>query len=130
MEALNATSLSEVMMRCRLYPEYKAVIAIGNRSRFRDFLNSMKEYLRDDGSDDISSISRAGIIKFKNGSYIRPVTSDSKARGICAHEIIYDDDIGEAESIAERIRKIIYHCHEEEPEPETLDDFLSEFKIL
>ncbi len=130
MEVLNATTFSEVMMRCRLYPEYKAVVAIGDHSRFRDFLNSVKKYLKNDEIDDITGISRAGIIKFKNGSYIRPLTSDSKARGICAHEIIYDDDIGDIESITERIRKIIYHCHEEESEPVTLDDFLSEFKIL
>lgn len=130
MEVLNATTFSEVMMRCRLYPEYKAVVAIGDHSRFRDFLNSVKKYLKNDEIDDITGISRAGIIKFKNGSYIRPLTSDSKARGICAHEIIYDDDIRDIESITERIRKIIYHCHEEESEPVTLDDFLSEFKIL
>ena len=130
METLNASTLAGVMTRCLLYPEYKAVIAVGDRSRFREFLSSMKEYIRDGGGDDITGISRAGIIKFKNGSYIRTIMADSGARGICAHEIICDDSISDSDSIVERIRKTIYHCHEEEPEPITLDDFLSEFKIL
>lgn len=129
MEILNARSLVDVMNHCRDYPGYQAVVVINNRSRLREFTSGMRTYLRDDGSDDVTSISRAGIIKFKNGSYIRPITADSGARGVSAHEIIYDDGLEDAD-IAARIRKIIYHCHEEESEPVTLDDFLSEFKIL
>lgn len=128
MEALNANTLTEVMRHCRDYPEYQAVVVMNDHSRFREFLSSMKDYLRGDGSDDILGVSRAGIIKFKNGSYIRPIMTDSRARGVCAHEIIYDENVEDNESIAARIRKIIYHCREEEPV--TLDDFLSEFKIL
>lgn len=129
METLNANSLADVMKHCRDYPDYQAVVVISNRSRLREFVSSMKAYLRDDGGDDITSMSRVGIIKFKNGSYIRPIAADSGARGVSAHEIIYDDGVEDA-AIAARIKKVIYHCHEEEPEPITLDDFLSEFKIL
>lgn len=129
-ENLNANMLAEVMRRCHDYPEYHAVIVINDHARFLEFRNSMRQYLRDDEDNGVISVSRAGIIKFNNGSYIRPVMADSGVRGLCAHEIVYDDGIEDKVSISERIRKLIYHCREETEKPVTLDEFLNEFKIL
>lgn len=127
MEVLNADTLANAMRHCRDYPQYQVIIAIKDHLRLREFLVGMKEYLGN-GKEEIHSISRAGIIKFKNGSYIRPVTSDSKARGLSANEIIFDESVEDTESLSTRIKKVIYHCKEEMPE--TLDDFLGEFRII
>lgn len=128
MEMLNADTLANAMRHCRDYPQYQVVIAIKDHSRLQEFLISMKEYLGNGNDEEIHSISRAGIIKFKNGSYIRPVMSDSKARGLSANEIIFDESVEDAESVSARIKKVIYHCREEIPE--TLDDFLGGFRII
>lgn len=130
MENLNANTLAEVMRHCRDYPEYQAVIVMDEHSRFLEFRNSMRQYLRNDEDGNILSVSRAGIIKFKNGSYIRPVMADSGVRGLCAHEIVFDDGVEDKTSISARIRKLVYHCREETEKPVTLDEFLNEFKIL
>lgn len=130
MESLNASMLAEVMRRCHDNPEYHAVIIINDRARFLEFRNSMRQYLRDNEDNGVLTISRAGIIKFKNGSYIRPIMADSGVRGLCAHEIIYDDGITDRTLISARIRKRIYHCLEETEKTVTLDEFLNEFKIL
>lgn len=130
MENLNANTLAEVMRHCRDYPEYQAVIVMDEHARFLEFRNSMRQYLRNDEDGDVLSVSRDGIIKFKNGSYIRPVMADSGVRGLCAHEIIFDDGIEDKTSISARIRKLVYHCREETEKPVTLDEFLNEFKIL
>lgn len=128
MEVLSANTLADALVRCRDYPGYQVVIIMSDHSRLREFMSSIREYLRNDESEDVLSVTRAGIIKFKNGSYIRPIMADSKVRGVYAHEVIHDGDIGDEMSIATRVRKIIYHCQEEEAV--TLDDFLSKFKIV
>ena len=126
MEILNSNSLARVMEHCRDYPGYQSVIMVNGSRRLREFMNSMKELLRNEECDDISSISRAGIIKFKNGSYIRPIPSDSGARGLCAHEVLYDEGI--VDELAAKVKKVIYHCREDKPV--TLDEFLDGFKII
>lgn len=128
MEMLNAESLASAMRHCRDYPQYQVIIAIKDHTRLRDFLRSIKEHLGNQNNEEIHSISRAGIIKFKNGSYIKPVMSDSKARGLSANEIIFDESVEDVESVSAKIKKIIYHCREEIPE--TLDDFLGGFRII
>lgn len=128
MEMLNAETLANAMRHCRDYPEYQVVIAIKDHMRLREFLMSIKEHLGYGHNEEIHSISRTGIIKFKNGSYIRPIMSDSRARGLSANEIIFDESVEDAEAVLARIKKVIYHCVEEEPE--TLDDFLGGFKII
>lgn len=130
MKSLNADMLAEVMRRCHDHSEYHAVIIINDRARFLEFRNSMRQYLRDNEDNDTLTVSRAGIIKFKNGSYIRPVMINSGVRGLCAHEIIYDDGITDKTLISTKIKKLIYHCLEEAENPVTLDEFLNEFKIL
>lgn len=128
METLTAGTLTTVLTHCRDYPDWCAVIVVRDNSRMREFLKSMKECLNDTSDDDVVSISRSGNIKFKNGSIIRTVLSDSRARGIRCHEVIYDDKIEEdGGEVSVKINKIIYHCREE---PVTLDNFLSEFKIV
>lgn len=128
MEILNADSLANAMRHCRDYPQYQVIIAIKDQMRLREFLMSTKEYLGNGSNEEIHSISRAGIIKFKNGSYIRPVMSDSRARGLSANEIIFDESVDDVEFVLAKIKKVIYHCTEEELE--TLDDFLGGFKII
>lgn len=127
MEILNAETLANAMRHCRDYPGYQVVIAIKDHMRLREFLTSIKEHLGYGDNEEIHSISRAGIIKFKNGSYIRPIMPDSRARGLSANEIIFDESVEDAGAVLARIKKVIYHCVEEEPE--TLDDFLGGFKI-
>lgn len=128
MEMLNADTLANAMRHCRDYPGYRVVIAIKDHMRLREFLMSIKEYLGYGDNEEIHSISRAGIIKFKNGSYIRPIMSDSRAKGLSANEIIFDESVEDTKSVSARIKKIIYHCVEETPE--TLDDFLGGFRII
>lgn len=126
MEALNSNSLAGLMEHCRDYPGYQSVVVFNNSDRLRDFIRSVKEYLQIERNDGVRSISRAGIIKFKNGSYIRPIPCDSGARGLCAHTVLYDE--GVTDEMTTRIKKVIYHCREETPI--TLDEFLDSFKII
>lgn len=141
MEVLSANSLAGLMGRCVEYPNYQAVVALGNHSRLKDFLSSAREHIANNECYGISGISRAGIIKFKNGSYIRPISPislESRTRVLRANELLIDDSLDDTEvdTIKARVPIMIYHCEEhgeEESEYQercNLDDFLNKFKIL
>ncbi len=89
MEVLNANSLTNAMKHCRDYPQYQAVIVINDHTRLQEFLKGAKTYIQSESDEHIHSLSRAGVIKFKNGSHINSIMADSRARGLCANEIIF-----------------------------------------
>lgn len=139
MEVLSANSLTGLMERCIEYPNYKAGVLFNDCSRVKEFLSCIKGEIGDNECYGVSGISRAGIIKFKNGSYIRPITPDTKIRGLRINELIYDNllELAKVEDIINtHIRTVIYHCDEqvttvsESRSNSSLDDFLKEFKIL
>lgn len=136
MEILNVSSLANAMRRCRDSPNYRVVIVMSSQLRIREFISEMKTSLCYE-RDDVTSISRAGIIRFENGSVIHPISINSRTRGLSAHEVIYDDSIDRYEILRGVKRLVLNYLsertqkhHEEERECATLDSFLSEFKIL
>lgn len=132
MEMLNANSLAGIMQRCQSYPRYKAIVAFNNASRLQEFISDIRANIREENLDGINGMTRAGIIKFKNGSYIRPILADTKAKGLQANEVIIDESVDNISELKTKIRQLFYHCDEESQEEErvTLDDFLSQFKIV
>lgn len=132
METLNGNSLAGIMQRCESYPGYKAIVAFNNASRLKDFTADMRRNIHKAKLDGLSGITRAGVIRFENGSYIRPILADTKAKGLQANEVIVDESVDNISELKTKIRQLFYHCDEENKEEEriTLDDFLSQFKIV
>lgn len=135
MEQLSGESLASMMQRCNQYPQYRAAVLFGSNSRLREFAASIVQNisLADHG---IESVSRAGAIKFTNGSTIKPYVADqSRSRGVRVNEILYDADGLSMESAPKFLTVSIYHCVEGKEEADCtsendLDTFLSGFKIV
>ena len=132
MKTLDSNSLVDLIERCATYPMYQAIIVLANQQRLREFICSARKCINEPDFDGIKCVTRAGIIKFQNGSYIRPIPYDTKAKGLQANEVVVDDEIDNPQSIKDKIKELFYHCSEEDTSEElvSLDDFLNDFKIV
>lgn len=141
MDKLNGLSLARAMQRCNRNLGYQVIILFKSAARRHDFIDEMLEYDINDNESDIKGISRhMGLIKFKNGSYIRAIGMSTNARGLQANEILYDDGVTVEDALKLHIRQSIYHCRNDDElwsddevraddTSESLDEFLDGFRI-
>ncbi len=135
MTILTAESLSEMLGRCYKYSKYRGAILFNANAAKTEFIRSFARQMGDGSVYGIERITRFGTIKFDNGSEVKTlIAHEERLRGIRVNEVICDTQY--SEDAVQFLRSEFYHCENDEDalqEDEkvcSLDDFLSQFKIL
>ena len=99
MQIFCENTLTELLLRCRENPEYRAIIVFNTRLRTREFFNEMCNLHQNESIDGVNHImfdefNQDVRIEFTNGSYIDAMECGSETLlGRTYHEGVIDENL-------------------------------------